>query len=233
MECIRSPRLRKPSWTTALGVVLAAAGVLMGGLSGASAAEPQTRTFSITVDGKKAGEYSMVIEKQPDGTAVLLAKSNVRVTVLAIPVYTYSYEGKEVWKDGRLTHFESWGKEKGTAFHIRADADSSALHVVANSKEHTASLDVWTTSCWQLPPAKFRDNAIVMFGCDTGSDFGTRLQLVGSEKISVAGQEMSCTHYRVTKDVSHDLWYDAQERLVRDEWVSGGHRTVLEMTEMH
>jgi hypothetical protein len=49
----------------------------------------------------------------------------------------------------------------------------------------------------------------------------------------VAGQEISCTHYCVNKDVPHDLWYDAQERLVRDEWVSSGHRTVLEMTDMH
>ncbi len=113
MEHIQSPRLRKLSWTTALGVVLAAAGVLTPGLSKAQATEPQTRTFSITVDGKKAGEYNMIIEKQPDGTLVLLAKSNVRVTILAVPVYTYSYDGKEVWKDGRLTHFEIMGQGEG------------------------------------------------------------------------------------------------------------------------
>src|SRR5271165_392195 len=201
MERTHLPRLRQSPWAASLGVVLAAAGVWIFGLSEARAAEPQTRTFSITVDGKKAGEYKMTIHQQPDGSVVLIAKSNVRVTVLAVPVYTYSYDGREVWKGGRLQQMESFGKEKGTAFHVRADAESAALHVVANGKEHNVALDAWTTSCWQLPPSKFRNNTVVMLGGDNGADYTSQLQYVGSEKISVAGQEMSCTHYRVTKDV--------------------------------
>jgi hypothetical protein len=213
--------------------MLAAAGVLTLGLSQARAGDQETRNFSISVDGKKAGDYKMIIQKQLDGSVVLFANSNVRVTVLAVPVYTYNYTGKEVWKDGRLKHLESTGKEKGKAFAIRADADSTALHVFVNGSEHTAVLDVWTTSCWQLPPAKYRNNSVMMLGCDSGAAFDSKLQFVGTEKITVAGQEMSCTHYRVTKDVPHDLWYDAQERLVRDEWTSSGHRTVLSLTDMH
>jgi hypothetical protein len=202
-------------------------------VSAARAGDVETRTFRISVDGKKSGEYKMFIQKQADGSLVLYAKSDVRVTILAVPVYTYTYEGKEVWKDGRLMHFQSKGKEKGKEFAIQADADSTAIRVVANGSAHSAILDVWTTSCWQLPPAKFRNHAVRMFGCDTGDDYASQLQYIGTEKITVAGQEMSCTHYRVNKDVPHDLWYDAQERLVRDEWVSSGHRTVLELTDMH
>jgi hypothetical protein len=232
MERMRSLRLPQTPWTTLLALAVTAAGALILGLPRAQAADLETRNFSVSVDGKKAGEYKMVIQKQPDGSVVLYAASDVRVTVLAVPVYTYSYRGKEVWKDGRLQHFESKGKEKGKEFSVRADADSTAIRVVANGYGHSAVLDVWTTSCWQLPPAKFRNNAVVMLGCDTGADYPSRLQYVGTEKIAVAGQEMTCTHYRVNKDVPHELWYDAQERLVRDEWVSGGHRTVLEMMEV-
>jgi hypothetical protein len=202
------------------------------GLPGARAADQETRIFSITVDGKKAGEYKMVIQKQADGSMAVFTSSDVRVTVLAVPVYTYSYGGQEVWKDGRLVALASRGKEKGKEFNVRANADSTGLKVVANGKEHTASLDVWTTSCWQLPLAKFRNNMVVMLGCDTGADYPSQLQIVGSEKIAIAGQEITCSHCRVTKDVPHDLWYDSQERLVRDEWVSNGHRTVIEMTEL-
>jgi hypothetical protein len=206
--------------------------MLLLGLPAARAAEQQTRIFSITVDGKKAGEYKMVIHKQADSSMTVYATSEVRVTVLAVPVYTYTYGGHEVWKDGRLQSFASSGKEKSKEFSIRASADGTGLHVVANGKEHTVALDVWTTSCWQLPPAKSRNNAITMLGCDTGADYPSRLVYVGNEKIGVAGQEMTCTHYRVTKDVPHELWYDAEERLVRDEWVSNGHRTVIELNEV-
>jgi hypothetical protein len=224
---------RRARWTTVLALVLAAGGAMMLGVASARAGDTEMRTFRISVDGKKSGEYKMFIQKQADGSVVLYAKSDVRVTILAVPVYTYSYEGKEVWKNGRLMHFESKGKEKGKEFAIQADADSSALHVAANCSTHDAALDVWTTSCWQLPPAKFRNNAVTMFGCDTGAEYASRLQYVGTETITVSGQEINCTHYRVNKDVPHDLWYDAQDRLVRDEWTSSGHRTVLELMDMH
>jgi hypothetical protein len=232
MDCIRSSRPRRAAWTTALALAIAVGGAFLLGIPAARAAEQETRIFSITVDGKKAGEYKMVIHKQADGSLALYASSEVRVTVLAVPVYTYSYGGHEVWKDGRLVAFVSKGKEKSKEFSIRANSNGVGIHVVANGKEHDVSADVWTTSCWQLPPAAYRNHAITMLGCDTGADYASQLTYVGTEKIAVAGQEMSCTHYRVQKDVPHDVWYDAQERLVRDEWVSNGHRTVLEMAEL-
>jgi hypothetical protein len=225
-----SPVARRSALTTALGLVLAAAGMLLLELPQARAADNETRSFSITVDGKSAGEYQMNIQRQADGSVSMAASSNVRVTVLAIPVYTYSYRGKEIWKNGQLQHFESAGKEKGKEFSVRADVDGSALRVIANGQEHTTRHNVWTTSCWQLPPAAYRNNEIVLMGCDTGAVSASRLQFIGTEKINVAGTETTCTHYRVVRDSAHDLWYDAQERLVRDESVSSGHRTVIEMT---
>ena len=55
---------------------------------------------------------------------------------------------------------------------------------------------------------------------------------VGAERLKVAGQEQVCEHYRLMRDVSHELWYDAQDRLVRQEWLANGHRTVLELVHV-
>jgi hypothetical protein len=218
---------------TAFGVVIAAAGALTMGPAAARAADVETRCFSINVDGKKSGDYKMLIQRHADGTVTLSAQSEVRVTLLAIPVYTFSYRGEEVWKAGRLQHFESSGKEKGKDFSVRADPDGADLRVVANGSEHRVRADAWLTSCWQLPEARYRNNDVVLLGCDNGSDHVSRLDYVGKEQIKVAGQMQTCTHYRVMKDAPHDLWYDAQERLVRDEWTSGGHKTVLDLMEVH
>src|SRR5437588_6292884 len=86
----------------AAGWLLAAAVVLALGPSPARAVETEVRQFTIQVDGKPAGSYQMTILRQIDGTVSLSAQSDVRVTLLAIPVYSYSYNGQEVWKDGRL-----------------------------------------------------------------------------------------------------------------------------------
>ena len=88
---------------------------------------------------------------------------------------------------------------------------------------------IWTTSCWQLPEARLRNGSIPLMGCDNGQETTGQLQYVGTGKITVAGQEQTCAHYRLLNKATHDLWYDGQERLVRHDWVADGHRTVLEM----
>jgi len=227
MGCTRFPGPRRAPVTVMLG--LATAGLLAFGLSRARAADAETRVFTVRVDGKKAGEYRLAIQPQADGSVTVSAQSDVRVSVLGVAVYTYRYTGREVWKGGRLQHLESSGQEKGKAFAVCADADGQALRVRANGQERRARPDVWTTSCWRLPEARFRNGDVPLLGCDNGAETQGRLQYVGSEQLQVAGQAQTCSHYRVMKDVPHDLWYDAQERLVRDEWVSGGHRTVVEL----
>jgi hypothetical protein len=201
-------------------------------LCAARAADVETRYFAVSVDGKKAGDYQLTLGRLSDGTIRVSAQSEVRVTILAIPVYTYSYTAQEIWKNGRLQHFESSGKEKGKEFNIRADLDGSSVRVVANGSERRTSPEVWPTSCWQLPAAQYRNNNVLLLGCDTGADIHSRLEFVGNEQITIAGQSMTCAHYKVMKAVMHDQWYDAQERVVRDEWMSSGHRTVVELTSV-
>jgi hypothetical protein len=224
MGCICSVGPRR-SGLAALGLLVA--GFLLGGVC--RAGDVETRNFIVSVDGKKAGDYQLTITRQADGLISTSAHSEVKVTLLAIPVYTYSYQGAEVWKNGKLQHFHSSGQEKGKPFAIRADLDGSSLRVQANGEQRRVSADVWMTSCWQLPATEYRNNNILLMGCDTGKEIASRLQYVGSEQIAAAGQMTTCTHYKVMKDVAHDLWYDAQERLVRDEWLSSGHKTVVEL----
>jgi Family of unknown function (DUF6134) len=228
-----TPSMRScPAWFTARrGILLAAVGFLLLNVAGVRAAAVETRRYTIQVDGKKAGEYQLVVTDQGDGIVTVAARSDVRVTVVAVPVYTYSYVGQEVWRAGRLQHFASSGKENGKDFAVRADADPSGLRVQANGVERHSRPDVWTTSCWQLPEARFRNNDVSLLGCDTGVETASHLQFIGNERIMLGGQAQDCAHYRVMKDVPHDLWYDARERLVRDEAVSGGHRTVVELTD--
>jgi len=218
--------------SASVGLLLAGALVLALGSAPARAANGEIRQFTLQVDGKPAGTYRMTIQHLDDGSVQLTAQSDIRVTILAIPVYTYSYHGQELWKNGRLLRLESSGHEKGKPFSVSAVPQNNVLLVTANGQQHSTQPDVWTTSCWQLPDASFRNHDVSLLGCDNGTNIPSHLQYVGSEQITVAGQMQTCAHYRVMKTEPHDLWYDAQERLVRDEWDSSGHHTVLELTQM-
>jgi hypothetical protein len=209
--------------------LVVAMGLLLPGASWAVADDVETRDFTISVDGKAAGKYHTTIRRKDDGTVTFAAESEVKVSVLAITMYSYTYRGLEQWNHGRLQHFESSGKENGKPFTVTADSDAAGLHVKANGQEHVVSGDVWTTSFWQLPPAKYRNQALTLLGCDNGQERGSQLQWAGTAKLKVGEQEQTLSHYRVMRDVSYDLWYDAQDRLVRQEWVSNGHRTIMEL----
>jgi hypothetical protein len=222
----RHGRLIASAWALLVG-----ASLLLAGSGRATAADSEIRDFSIKVDGKAAGEYHMNIRHQADGSTLMSAASDVRVSVVLVTAYTYSYRGKELWKDGKLQRFESTGKENSKAFAVSGVAAGEGIHVKANGQESVIRSDVWTTSCWQLPAVL--NQAVSLMGCDNGQVTTGNLQFLGFERNTIAGQEQDCGHYRLMRDVPYEMWYDAQNRLVKQEWVSSNrHRTVLELTRI-
>jgi hypothetical protein len=211
-------------------VLLVAAGVLLAWASRLPAAGVETRDFNVLVDGKPAGDYHLTVQPQDNGAVAMTLQSEVRVKVLGVTFYSYTYRGREVWKDGRLRRLDSSGQENGKPFTVSVVPDGGGLRVACNGQAHAAPANVWTMTYWQLPPASARDQPLPLLGGHDGQVVDGRLQYLGSERLNVAGQEQACNHYRVTGSTPHDLWYDAQERIVRQEWVVDGHRTVLELT---
>jgi hypothetical protein len=232
MAAIRQIFSRHVLLTTSGWLLLVVGGFLFPFVGVTEAADVETRDFAIQVDGKPAGNYHMVIQHQGNGVVTMSAQSEVLVSVLLLKVFSYSYRGQEVWKDGRLHHFESSGKENGKPFAVAADATSLGLRVKVNGREHTTLPDVWTTSFWHLPGAEQRNKGILLMGCDNGQERVSSLHFVSTDRAKVAGQEQTCAHYRVVRDVPYELWYDSQDRLVREEWMANGHRTVLELIKV-
>jgi hypothetical protein len=220
---------RRVRWAAALAVGL---GALLAGAPRAAAADTEVRDFNVVVDGSRAGDYHMTIRRQDDGTVTMTNASEVRVKLLGVSFYSYAYRGTEVWKDGRLQRLESSGQENGKPFAVAAVPAGNGLRVTFNGQEHVSRPDVWTMTYWLLPVAGQRNHALPLLGCDNGQGADGFLQYLGTERRSVAGQEQDCTHYRVTGSTPHDIWYDGQERMVRQEWVVDGHRTLLELTRV-
>jgi hypothetical protein len=198
--------------------------------SRAGAAEGETRDFTVLVDGKHAGQYHLFIGRQDDGAFVINGQANVSLRYL-VHHYTYVYNGTEAWKDGRLYSLKSTCNDDGKRYQVTATADGNTLRVQVNGHERTTRPDVWVTSYWHLPDARFRNAAVPLLDADSGKDISGRLQYIGTSQVTVGGQVQNCAHYRVTEGTTPvDLWYDSQERLVRRDYVEDGHRTILELT---
>jgi hypothetical protein len=194
-----------------------------------ASAETETRDFSVSVDDKEAGKYHMTIAEEKDGVVKMTGQAEIKVKVAGITAYKYSYGGSELWKDGRLVSFASRCNDDGKKLEVSAVSDGKELRIKANDKDNTASAETWTTSYWRLPDAKLRKGELSIMDADTGRTMTAKLKFIGNEKRTVGGSEQTCAHYRVSGGAKADLWYDASERLVHEEWLEDGHKTVLDL----
>lgn len=194
----------------------------------ARAADIETRDFTVTVSGKAAGEVHMTIHKHDDGKIVLRCDTDINVKML-IGSYKYVYRGQEVWKDRRLQKLDSNTDDNGKRFNVAGAVEAKGFRFKVNNVEKVVKHEVWLSSYWMLPDAKLRDQTLTIVDADNGKDLDGKLSFVANEKLRIAGQEVQLNHYRLTGKANVDLWYDGSERLVRQEWVEQGHRTVIEL----
>jgi hypothetical protein len=210
-------------WACLLALVLSAGGT--------RAADSETREFVVKVDGKPAGYANMTIQQQDDGTTIVSCDTNVRVKVL-IKTYVYTCRTRETWKDGRLLQLGSQCNDDGKQFQVSAAAQADGIHVRVNGREHLTRAEAWVSSYWTLPDAKMRDQVIPVVDADNGRDFQGRLQFVGQAQLAIAGQTQNVQHYRFNGPNRIELYYDASQRLVRQDWVEDGHPTALELNRI-
>lgn len=208
---------------------IVAAGAALLFVAGVRGGDSETRDYTVHVDGKPAGTASITIQPQNDGSTLVATVSNVMVKIL-FKKYTYTCQTREVWKNGRLQQVSGQCNDDGKQYQVSATTQNDGVHIRVNGRERVDRPEIWTTTYWTLPDAKIRNQVIPVLDIDNGSARRVRLQHVGAVQIAVAGQVQNVQHYRLTGTSGRvELFYDAKERLVRQEWVEEGHPTILEL----
>ena len=207
-------------------LVVALLALTVGGA--ARAADVETRDFAVVISNKPSGEVHMTIQRQDDASIVMRCDTDIKVK-FGLITYKYVYRGLEVWKDRRLTRLDSSTDDNGKRFTVSAVPDGANLKLTVNNVERQVRGDVWVTSYWTLPDAKKRTEPLTVLDADNGKLIDAKLAFVATEKLNIAGQNVTLNHYRLTGKTNIELWYDGSERLVRQEWTELGHKTVLEL----
>jgi hypothetical protein len=223
------PWVRRSLGTTAaILAVVALAG------APARAADIQTRDFTVLVSGKLAGEVHMTIHKQDTGAVWMRCDTDINVPTV-VGKYKFIYRGLEIWKDQRLVRFDSNTDDNGKRYIVSAVAETDGVRIKVNNVERAslASSSVWLSSYWALPDVKLRGGALTILDADNGRNLSGKLQFVANEKLPIAGQPIPLNHYKLRgPKLDVDLWYDGSDRLVRQEWMEQGHKTVVELVRV-
>ena len=193
----------------------------------------EIRQYDVIVKDKPVGNVSIRISQAPGGGVSTYTDTSIEASFLFIK-YRYEFHGKETWQGDRLTQLDSQADDNGTRSSIQAVVDLQGSRIDVQGKpSRIGPLLAMTENYWRLPVASFTVGQFSIIEPDTGILRTVRLQLVGPDSVIVEGREIACNHYRLTGEAAADLWFDGQNRLVRQQTIEQGYPTEQRLVRIH
>jgi hypothetical protein len=218
-------------------LLLSFAGLLFCDVLRLAAAEPtvvsaETRTYDIAVDGKKSGQSTLTITRHSDGSESVSAgaKVTVRWTVFT---YVYEFHGKEQWRDGRFEQLESRAVDGGKQLSLSVKRSDGGFSIMTAKGKPTLVADVQlTTNYWREPTVGADARAITVLDADNGKLYDEKLERLGQQELTIGGQRVAASAYRLKGKLDVELWFDAQGFLVRQVGEEDGHATEVRLASV-
>ncbi|MGH7138994.1 MAG: DUF6134 family protein [Pirellulales bacterium] len=190
----------------------------------------EIREFEILVKDKPAGKSSMRISDLDDGTTRVTTDVHVKLNYVVF-VYRYDFAGYETWRGNRLLSTANRATDDGKIYEARAESDTRGFRIEANGRSQTAALIDMTTNYWR-PPELEQHPSLALMNADRGIVQTARVERLAPEPLNFGAQQITCSHYRFSGDVQAELWFDGQNRIVRQKGIEEGYPTELRLTRL-
>lgn len=199
--------------------------------NGQSASRPQdeVREFDIFVKGKPAGKSTLRIVDADDGLTRVVTEVNVKLDYL-VYVYRYEFRGQETWRGDRLLATDNRSVDDGRKLAARAHVDENGSRFECNGRRSAGPPIDMTTNYWRAPLAPGR--RLLLMNADRGTIYSVLAERVGEEPLTIGRQRIDCTHYRIRGETEAELWFDGQNRIVRQKSIEDGYPTELRLTRV-
>lgn len=193
--------------------VLAALTVCFAGLiSLPAAATSREIFFTVERNGTPFGTHSLRFETTPQALTVSVA-IDLKVDFGPITVFRYTHRNREVWTAGtgglRLAALDTQTDDDGEKFRTAGVALGQGFRLSEGEATGVLAGDIVPTSYWHRASLERR----AWLDTQSGRLRQVRVQPLGPESVTVAGQPVTANRYRVTGDLEMDLWY-----LPNGEW---------------
>lgn len=205
-----------------------------GGLASPAGAQTaireEVREFDIFVKDRPAGKNTMRISDLDDGTTRVATEVNVKLNFVVF-VYRYEFAGRETWRGNRLLATQNRATDDGKIYDARARSDAGGFRIEANGRSHVAPAIDMTTSYWRTPEPR-PDGKLSLMNADRGTIQTARVERLAPETLTIGRQLVTCSHYRLSGEVQAELWFDGQNRIVRQKAIEDGYPTELHLTRV-
>lgn len=199
--------------------------------SNRGAATVEVRDFEVRVDNRAVGTHRLTIKTNGE-THQVKFETDVKVNLI-VYAYTFKFRGTEVWHKNRLETAEIQSEEAGKKRSFSLQTDGEIQQISFNGKPVPAtSLSLMTTAYWRLPPADLLTKPLMIVDVDSGTTRAVQVKTMEKIPISITGQSRECQHVKIDGPSPADLWFDDQQRLVRQKSVESGHQLELRIKQI-
>lgn len=203
----------------------------------ATKADPATnpveiREFEVRVDNRAVGTHRISI-KADGPTHKADIRTDVRVDVI-VYAYVFKLRANESWRDDRLEDIDMRCEDgsKKRSFTLKTEGETYQMSFNGKPVASQTSRCVMSTAYWKLPPKQQREKAFMIADVDNGAAKQATLVLVGPDTVTADGRSWACKHYKIDGPSPAELWFDDQDRLVRQKSVEQGHKTELNLKQI-
>ena len=167
--------------------------------------------FTVLRKGKPFGTHQLSFDRNESGELTVTTDVDLQVKFGPITAFRYRLDSVENWIDGKLVALNGKSNNDGRKGEVSAETVDDQL--VVDSTEFDGALPLTTipSSHWNRLQV-YQDQ---MLSTETGEVLDIEVENLGDDVVTVGGQDVETTHYRLTSDLTVDLWYDNQSRWVK------------------
>lgn len=168
----------------------------------ARAAPEKVLTFSVMRKGAEIGTHVITIKGDQQNADVTM-KTRVHVRFLFVDAYTYTFDGKESWRDGKLVSLDENVNDDGVKHHITAEKKDGKLLLTVDTTSKLIDDDIIDSSWWNKLTVK-HDRLIDLI---TGQVQDVTVRRAGEETVQVGDDEVKADAYLVEGGIQRMVWY--------------------------
>jgi hypothetical protein len=181
--------------------------------TGVLAGEAGAYTFTVLRDGDPIGQYRIAFDHEGDRTEIQ-ETTKIKVSFLTIPVYSFEYQGRQVWKDGRAVRVDAVTNRDGKELDITVQANDDGYLRTVNGRVDKFDDSMHVLAFWDKETLNHHE----FFSVVEDKILEVSFPFLGWEKITVAGRQLNAEHYQMVGDEKRDLWFDAEGRVAKVEF---------------
>ncbi len=213
---LRRPKFHHKRWP---GLASAAVFVCAAWLLGTLPVAAQERlVFDVLRNGETIGEHHVAFERE-DHSLKVSVETELSVKRVFVTVFYYEHKRVERWHDGRLQSLAGMTNDDGEETELSIVLKDKAYTRTVNGEDEQLAGPFGVASLWSRQVL----NSGKLLSAENEEVYRVRADLLGRERVRLGSGEVEADHYRLSGQLTRDIWYDPDGQLVQLRYEEEGH----------